>query len=131
MGKIAIEESGFEERADYILDDDILKWNVDIPYFNLIQQKLLEKGTKVIVGPRGTGKTHQMKVAYNKCINDNKKPFAIYVSFSKYYHLEPLLSKNPAAITVFHTWVLCKIILGCVQASKKLKKKCLIIIIIN
>lgn len=117
-----LENSGFEERADYILTDDILKWNVDINYFSSIQKKLIEKGAKVIVGPRGTGKTHQMKLAYNKCLSDVTKPFPVYVSFSKYYHLEPLLSKNPAAVIVFHTWVLCKIILGCVESNKELKK---------
>lgn len=116
-----IETSGFEERADYILDEDILKWNVDIPYFDTIQKKLIEKGAKVIVGPRGTGKTHQMKIAYNNCLNDMSKPFAVYVSFSKYYYLEPLLSKNPAAKTVFHTWVLCKIILGCTNTVNRIK----------
>lgn len=121
--KIEYEDNGFEERADYILDDDILKWNVDIPYFESIQRKLLEKGAKVLVGPRGTGKTHQMKLAYNSSLQDKTKPFPVYVSFSKYYYLEPLLSKNPAAITVFHTWVLCKIILGCINSLERLKKK--------
>ncbi len=115
------EDNGFEERADYILDDDILRWNVDIPYFDSIQKKLIEKGAKVLVGPRGTGKTHQMKIAYNNCISDISKPFPVYVSFSKYYYLEPLLSKNPAAITVFHTWVLCKIILGCTDTITRIK----------
>lgn len=116
------EDNGFEERADYILDDDIKKWNVDIPYFETIQKKLIEKGAKVLVGPRGTGKTHQMKIAYNNCVNDASKPFAAYVSFSKYYYLEPLLSRNPAAITVFHTWVLCKVILACIDAVGRINK---------
>ena len=116
------EDGGFEERADYIFDDDIIKWNVDIPYFNIIQKKLIEKGAKVLVGPRGTGKTHQMKIAYQNCISDISKPFSVYVSFSKYYYLEPLLSKNPAAIKIFHTWVLCKLILGCTDTINRLKK---------
>lgn len=116
------EDGGFEERADYIFDDDIIKWNVDIPYFNIIQKKLIEKGAKVLVGPRGTGKTHQMKIAYQNCISDISKPFSVYVSFSKYYYLEPLLSKNPAAIKIFHTWVLCKLILGCTDTINRIKK---------
>ncbi|HOV26409.1 MAG TPA: hypothetical protein PK566_08640 [Pseudobacteroides sp.] len=116
------EENGFEERADYLSEDELIKWNVDIPYFNTIQKKLIEKGAKVIVGPRGSGKTHQMKIAYNNCLKVKNKPLAIYVSFNKYYHLEPLLSKNPAAITIFHTWVLCKIILACIDTVRKLNK---------
>lgn len=126
MENTLYDDTGFEERADYIPQDDILKWNVDIPYFHSIQKRLLEKGTKVIVGPRGTGKTHQMKVAHNNCLTDKNKPFSIYVSFSKYYYLEPLLSKNPAAITVFHTWVLCKIVLGTLDSIKNMDKEILL-----
>lgn len=107
------EDSGFEERADYINYEDIIKWNVDITYFSDIQKKLIGKGSKVLVGPRGTGKTHQMIIAFNSCLEDEKKPLAVYVSFNRYYYLEPLLSRNPAAIKVFHTWVLCRIILAC------------------
>lgn len=117
------DEGNYEERADYIIDEDILKWNVDIPYYKTIQKRLIEKGSKVIVGPRGTGKTHQMKIAFNTCLKESGKPFPVYVSFSKYYYLEPLLSKNPAAITVFHTWVLCKIILGCNETINRISNK--------
>lgn len=116
------DDNGFEERADYIQEEDMVKWNVDIPYFNMIQKKLIEKGAKIIIGPRGTGKTHQMRIAYKRCLDDASMPFAVYVSFSKYYYLEPLLSKNPAAITVFHTWVLCKILLGCNDAINSINK---------
>ena len=107
--------SNYEERADYIDYEDMYKWNVDIPHYKTIQKKLIEKGSKLIIGPRGTGKTHQMRVAYNVCLKDSKKPFPIYVSFNRYFYLEPLLSKNPAARTIFHTWTLCIIVLGCLD----------------
>ncbi|MCU0286950.1 MAG: zinc ribbon domain-containing protein, partial [Acidobacteria bacterium] len=80
-------------------------------------QKLFEKGAILLAGPRGAGKTHHMKVAYNKSIRDQAHPLAIYVSFGKYYYLEPLLSKSPSAFRFFHTWVLAKIILGCQQLA--------------
>ena len=89
------------------------KWNVDNEYFQAIQNKLIQKGAKLIVGPRGTGKTHQMRLAYDKCLKNKKYPLAFYTSFSKYYHLEPFLFKSPNAKKIFHTWVLGKIILSC------------------
>jgi hypothetical protein len=110
------EEKEFEERSDYINDADLAIWNVDNEHFAFIQQKLLATGAKLLSGPRGTGKTHQMKMAHIKCINDVSKPLSVFVSFSKYYHLEPFLTKAPNAIQIFHTWVLCKIILGCTSA---------------
>jgi Cdc6-like AAA superfamily ATPase len=110
-----IDQKEYEERADFIEEEDLLKWTVKNAFFNDIQNKILQKGAKLIVGPRGTGKTHQMKVAYNKCLNDKSLPLAIYVSFSKYYHLEPFLYKKPNAKKIFHTWILSKILISCYQ----------------
>lgn len=107
------EEKEFEERSDYIDDANLEIWNVENEHFDHIQQKLLSVGAKLLAGPRGTGKTHQMKIAHLKCIKDVHKPLSIFVSFSKYYHLEPFLTKVPNAIQIFHTWVLAKVALGC------------------
>jgi hypothetical protein len=103
----------FEERADFIDNDDLLNWTVENEHFRDIQKKLLAKGAKLLAGPRGSGKTHHMKIAYNRALRTNT--LAIYVSFGKYYHLEPLLYKSPSAFKIFHTWILGKILLGCQQ----------------
>jgi len=109
----------FEERADYIDESDLLNWTVDNDYFHSIQKKLIERGAKLIVGPRGTGKTHQLRHTYLSCLNDKEKPLALYVSFGKYYHLEPLLFRAANAISIFHSWVLAKIIVECLQIAKR------------
>jgi len=105
----------FVLRADFIENVDLLDWTVENEHFREIQEKLFEKGAILLAGPRGSGKTHHMKVAYNKSIRDQEYPLAIYVSFGKYYYLEPLLFKSPSAYKFFHTWILGKIILGCQQ----------------
>lgn len=101
-----------EERSDFLEVDQIQNWFISGEYFENIQRKLIGTGAKLLVGPRGTGKTHQLRVAHYKCLNDNSKPVSLYISFNRYYHLEPLLSRAPNAIKVFHTWVLCKILLA-------------------
>jgi hypothetical protein len=105
----------FEGRADFIDNQDLLDWTVENEQFQHIQKKLFEKGAILLAGPRGSGKTHHMKVAYNKSLGEPGYPLTIYVSFGKYYHLEPLLFKSPRAYQIFHTWILGKIILGCQQ----------------
>lgn len=55
----------FELRADFIEDTDLLDWTVENEHFREIQEKLFEKGAILLAGPRGAGKTHHMKVAYN------------------------------------------------------------------
>ncbi|HFK5554875.1 TPA: zinc ribbon domain-containing protein [Elizabethkingia anophelis] len=116
-----IDNKEFEERADYIEINDLINWTVDTPFYQKIQKKIIERGAKLIVGPRGTGKTHQFRHAYYTCLNDNNKPLPLYISFGKYYHLEPLLFKSANALNVFHSWILGKICLEIINVSKNLK----------
>lgn len=100
----------FEERADFLENDKLVELTVTNDYFKSVQSKIIERGAKLIVGPRGTGKTHQFRFAYSQCIEDKNKPLAIYVNFGKYYNLEPLLFNSSNAIQIFHSWVLAKIV---------------------
>ena len=100
----------FEERADFLDSDKLVELTVTNDFFQSAQHKILERGAKLLVGPRGTGKTHQLRYAYSQCLNDKEKPLAIYVNFGKYYNLEPLLFNSNNAIQIFHTWVLSKIV---------------------
>ena len=49
----------YEERADFIDGEDLEKWTVENNFFRTIHNKIVGRGAKLIVGPRGTGKTHQ------------------------------------------------------------------------
>lgn len=100
----------FEERADFLEIEKLMELTVSNDYFQNIQRKIFERGAKLLVGPRGTGKTHQLRYAYNISINEKSKPIAIYVNFGKYYNLEPLLFNSSNAIQIFHAWVLAKIV---------------------
>lgn len=113
-----IDNKEFEERADFIEINDLINWTVDTPFYQNIQKKIIERGAKLIVGPRGTGKTHQFRHAYYTCRRDNNKPLPLYISFGKYYHLEPLLFKSANALTIFHTWILAKICLEINEVSE-------------
>jgi hypothetical protein len=109
------DEKEFEERSDNIENSDLAIWNIENDHFLNIQKKLRSAGAKLLVGPRGTGKTHQMRIVYQDSVANpslHSKPICIFTSFGKYYYLEPLLVKSPNAIQIFHTWVLCKIIDG-------------------
>lgn len=121
---IEFENKEFEERSDYLEEIDLLNWNVSNDYFLNIQRQLLGTGSRLLVGPRGTGKTHQMRLAYQQCLNDSTKPAAIFVSLNKYFYLEPLLTKAPNAIQIFHTWVLSKIYIGCYVFLKTSNVNC-------
>lgn len=105
-----------EQRADYITSSELKSGTATSDFFDDIISSLIQKQTTLIVGPRGCGKTHMMRYASILCKDDVKKPLAIYVSFNRYYRLEPMLVSRANAIDLFHTWVLARIILATREA---------------
>ena len=102
----------FEERADQLTLDAISSSLADGEIFRKARRKLLGPGAKLLVGPRGTGKTHLMRFAYAHALTTQTEPIAIYANFSRYLHLEPLLKRSPDALKRFHAWVLAKILVA-------------------
>ena len=64
----------FEERADQLSLSDIYATLADGYIFKQARRKLLAKGAKLLVGPRGTGKTHVMRYTYANAISDPNAP---------------------------------------------------------
>ena len=112
-------ESALQQRADYIPIEDLLsETSQQGDLFNRVAQELTNRGLRTIVGPRGCGKTHMMRFAWLKCRDDNSMPFAVYVSFNRYFRLEPLLSSHASALGQFHSWVLARIILSVIDSAQ-------------
>lgn len=106
-------DASLEQRADYIPAEKLLaETATDSVLFESVRKALLNPSLKTIVGPRGCGKTHMMRYAWMTCQVDETKPFAVYVSFNKYYRLEPLLVSRASPPDEFHAWTLALIVLA-------------------
>lgn len=106
-------ESSLEQRADYIPEERLFEETASrSEIFQRVQKALLGKALNTIVGPRGCGKTHMMRHAWLTCKEDATKPFAVYVSFNRYFRLEPLLTVRASGQEEFHAWALSLIVLG-------------------
>lgn len=103
----------FEERADQLSLEKIELTLADGEIFKRARKKLLAPGAKLLVGPRGTGKTHVMRYTYVHAMKDPSAPLALYASFNRYLNLEPLLKRSPDALRRFHSWVIAKLLLSC------------------
>ena len=101
-----------EYRADHMTLDELERITAETKFYGNVVNKLLARGSKLIVGPRGVGKTHHMRIAFKQSINNKSGSLPIYISFSKYLRLEPLKNKTSIALQYFHCWVLSKILLG-------------------
>jgi hypothetical protein len=102
----------FEERADHIDEAVLRDGTARGDYFDKIHKELTSRGLVLLVGPRGCGKTHLMRYTWLQCRDNKRLPFAVYVSFNRYYRLEPLLKSRADAIQLFHLWVLSRILEG-------------------
>jgi hypothetical protein len=113
-------EASLEQRADYIPTDRLFDETAsNSKLFKVVQKALLSRALNTIVGPRGCGKTHMMRHAWLTCQMDPSKPFAAYVSFNKYYRLEPLLVARTSPPDEFHAWTLALIVLGTYHSVSK------------
>jgi hypothetical protein len=113
-------DPGFEERADHISEQVLRTDTVTGDWFDDIYKALLSRGTVFVIGPRGCGKTHMMRYCWLKCCEHKNSPLAIYVSFNRYLRLEPLLKTRADALSLFQTWVLCRILIAADETAERL-----------
>lgn len=107
-----------EQRADYIPVDDIVleTYSEGENFINAISE-LTNKGLRTLVGPRGSGKTHLMRYTWAICRSDAQCPFAVYVSFNRYFRLEPMQTSKPNPNELFHSWTLSLILFSAYDAA--------------
>ncbi len=84
----------YEERADHLELETIKNNTVLSGESDGWLQALTGTGAKLLVGPRGCGKTHLMRFAFTECVKDPLAAFAVYTNLNRYYRLEPLLCRN-------------------------------------
>jgi hypothetical protein len=106
----------YEERADHLELEEFKHNTVLTSDSEGWVEALTGTGAKLLVGPRGCGKTHLMRFAFSQCRDNPDYPFAIYINLNRYYRLEPLLRKRPDAIAMFYTWVLSNVFVGLHEA---------------
>jgi|GEM_PF-359384 len=110
----------FEERADH-LDLDVVGEFTELgAEAEAWVLSLTAPGAKLLVGPRGCGKTHLMRYAFLQCLQNPGHPLGVYANFNRYYRLEPLLRKRGEAISLFYSWVLANTVVGIFNANARL-----------
>ena len=102
--------TAFIEQAEYIPPEEFLAWTIDHPREQEIIRKLCSGGAKLLVGPRGCGKTTLMLKAWHKMAGDQPtSSLPVYVNFKLSLKLEPLYQTTPNATFWFRTWLILKI----------------------
>lgn len=109
----------YEERADHLGQNIIESATTLTTDSEHWIDALTGVGSKLLVGPRGCGKTHLMRFSYIKCLNTPELPFAVYTNLNRYYRLEPMLRRKPDAMAMFYYWALSNIFVGISEAAQQ------------
>lgn len=103
--------SVFEERAEYLSKEELIAWTAETPRDAHILSKLKGPGTKLLIGPRGSGKSTFLRRAYFD-LATSKRALPAYVNYARSLALEPLFHRRSDALRTFRQWVLMKIVIG-------------------
>jgi hypothetical protein len=103
--------SVFEERAEHLSRDELFQWTVETPNDTSVLAKLRGPGAKLLIGPRGSGKSSYLRRAYFD-LQETGEVLVAYVNYARSLALEPLFHRNANALALFRQWVLYKIVLG-------------------
>ena len=106
-------DANFIEQAEYIDEDAFLALSAVHPDEESIVRRLSVGGAKLLVGPRGCGKTTLLMKAFYGLLRDpvaNTLP--VYVNFKLSLKLEPLYANTPNATFWFRLWLNLKIYQG-------------------
>ncbi|GJE62742.1 hypothetical protein [Methylobacterium trifolii] len=113
-------DSDFVEQAEYIPEADFLAFSAEHPDEESIIRRLSTGGAKLLVGPRGCGKTTLMLKAYYRLLrSENSTTLPIYVNFKLSLKLEPLYVNTPNATFWFRQWLNLKIYEGLYKSIRE------------
>lgn len=120
QNELPIEEN-FVEQAEYIDRAKFLELSAQHPDEVSILKKLMGGGAKLLIGPRGCGKSTLMRKAFFRILESGKdNAIPIYVNFKLALKLEPFYVNGPNATYWFKAWLVLKVLLA-VWETKELE----------
>lgn len=109
----------FEERAENLPRTSLEQWTKLSDRETLAVAKLRGTGAKLLIGPRGSGKSTLMRVAYYELL-DGQDTLPVYVNYAQHLALEPMFHSRSDATELFRQWVLGKVVVGTVESLDEL-----------
>lgn len=112
----------FVEQAEHIAPQHFTSWTVSHPRESEILRKLCGGGAKLLVGPRGCGKTTLLLKAQEH-LAKSATTIAVYVNFKSSLRLEPIYRSRANAMYWFNQWMALKCLEGMYAASENLSER--------
>ncbi|RDI31859.1 hypothetical protein [Lentzea flaviverrucosa] len=101
----------FETRAEHLTRGQLESWTALSARERKVVAKLKGTGAKLLTGPRGSGKSTLMRLAYFQLL-ESKEALPVYVNYAKHLAIEPIFKIRPDATDLFRQWVIAKVVIG-------------------
>lgn len=105
----------FEERAEYLTDDQLSRWTAPTPRDGHIIRQLSNRGPKLLIGPRGCGKTTFLKMAERQ-LHKTQSALPVYVNYGRSMFIEPAFQQRSDADSFFQDWLAAKLLVATERA---------------
>ncbi len=103
-------EGNFIEQAEYLDPELFASLATEHPDEDAILKKLMGGGAKLLIGPRGCGKSTLMLKAFHSLLSAEGTPVVpIYVNFKLALKIEPLYTRGANAPFWFKKWLVLKV----------------------
>ena len=103
--------SGGNFRAEDLTKEQLTHLTVMSEREQEIVKALESGGQRLLIGPRGSGKSTYLKLAYYEAL-DGDRVLPVYVNYSRSISLEPEFRRSARALPLFRQWVLAQIVRG-------------------
>lgn len=98
-------------RAEDLSPEELRAWTVLSERERSVLTKLESSGQRLLIGPRGSGKSTYLRLAYFEALSGTTT-LPVYVNYSRSISLEPEFRRNPGALALFRQWLLSQILAG-------------------
>lgn len=103
--------SGGNFRAEDLTKEQLTRLTVMSEREQEIVKALEAGGQRLLIGPRGSGKSTYLKLAYFRAL-DGDRVLPVYVNYARSISLEPEFRKSARALPLFRQWILAQIVYG-------------------
>lgn len=109
-------------RAEDLSREQLERWTVLSEREHAILSSLESPGQRLLIGPRGSGKSTYLKMAYYRELN-SQSVLPVYVNYSKSISIEPEFRRSASALPFFRQWILAQVMVGAVATLQELNQR--------
>ncbi|GAB2751066.1 hypothetical protein GCM10027039_05840 [Terrabacter koreensis] len=113
---LTADDPHFEERAENLSAEQFAAWTNVTSFEEKVLSQLTSMSPRLLVGPRGCGKSTLMLLAAER-LQQRNRAIPVYVNYGKSMFIEPAFTMRPDANEFFQEWLVARILAASSKAA--------------